>query len=420
MKKTVVSILLTSAVILSAFSGCTSKKTGSGGDVNDGTEKQVKIEFFQQKREAVETFNKIIAEFEKKYPNIKVEQNTVPDADKIFITRIASGDMPDVFTHWPTNAEFISLCKEDRVLNLTNEPFMKNVSPSILNNVTVNDKQYALPIALNFMGIFYNTQKFGELGLSVPKTYSELIDTMKAIKDAGEVPIILPDKDAWTISQSHGLIRGTILPDVRKFYDDFEAGRVGIKDNADQRRIVEKLLELRNYGQQNSLATGYDQAIGEFATGKGLMFLQGIWAIPSIKKANPDFEFSLFPIPGDTEADTKIGVGVDLAVAANPDGKHLDAVKTFMAFLAETSTAQMYADLDKSPSAINGVKSEVKETEEIAKLIGQGKVTTTIVYPPGVENEKRREIQQLIASKDIDDFLENYEKIYKQGLESMK
>ena len=42
------------------------------------------------------------------------------------------------------------------------------------------------------------------------------------------------------------------------------------------------------------------------------MYLQGIWAIPEIKKANPNIEVGVFPYP---IGDSKVVSGVDLLLA---------------------------------------------------------------------------------------------------------
>ena len=42
-----------------------------------------------------------------------------------------------------------------------------------------------VPFATNASGVIYNTEKFEELGLEVPKTWDEFIDTLQKIKDAG-------------------------------------------------------------------------------------------------------------------------------------------------------------------------------------------------------------------------------------------
>ena len=57
---------------------------------------------------------------------------------------------------------------------------------------------YGVPFATNASGVIYNTEKIEELGLEVPKTWDEFIDILQKIKDAGEQPLLMTYKDAWT------------------------------------------------------------------------------------------------------------------------------------------------------------------------------------------------------------------------------
>jgi len=393
----------------------TNEQTSATAETKEVTELKGKIEFFQMKREAVDTFNAIIEKFKEQYPSIEVEQNNIPDASQVLTTRMASNDAPDVFTHWPDRAEYKVLIDEGYVLDISNESFLENINPSIIEMIKYKGKSYMVPIALNAMGVFYNVQQFNELGLTIPNTYSEFVELLKKVKAAGKTPLMLPDKDAWTIEQSSCLLTGIWLPDIEGFYDKLQKGEISVKDEPMFRRHAEVLLELREYGQKDTLGTGYDQAIGEFASGKAVMFLQGIWAIPSIKKANPDFEFAMFPFPGEKPEDTKIVTGVDCAVAIAANSKNLELSKTFLSYLASTEAGQIYADLDGSPSAIKGVETKVKEYAAVVEVMNAGK---TFKYPydywkAGALDEDFKSVQNLIADKNIDEYLERQDTIFK-------
>lgn len=56
----------------------------------------IELEFFQNKREAVATFDKLIEKFESENPKIKIEQNHVPDAETVLKSRLARNRIPDI------------------------------------------------------------------------------------------------------------------------------------------------------------------------------------------------------------------------------------------------------------------------------------------------------------------------------------
>ena len=57
---------------------------------------KIELEFFTQKREAADTFDKIIAEFNASQDEIVVTQNIVPDSTSVLMSRAATGDLPDI------------------------------------------------------------------------------------------------------------------------------------------------------------------------------------------------------------------------------------------------------------------------------------------------------------------------------------
>lgn len=121
MKKKLLAALLAAMLLSTALAGCGDSEGGknTSGENGGGDAKTVEIEFFNQKREAVDTFNKVIDAFQAKNKNFVVKQNTVPDGATVLMTRASSDDMPDVLTHWPTDASYVQFAKEGRLKDLT-------------------------------------------------------------------------------------------------------------------------------------------------------------------------------------------------------------------------------------------------------------------------------------------------------------
>ena len=68
----------------------------------------LKIEFFQQKGEEgpQKGYKAIIEKFNEENPDIEIEMNTVPDAGTVLTSRISSGDIPVIFSDFPTQTQF--------------------------------------------------------------------------------------------------------------------------------------------------------------------------------------------------------------------------------------------------------------------------------------------------------------------------
>lgn len=420
MKKNGLIVWMVLCVALLGLAGCANnEESGSNNkeNVQDGSEVKAKtlkgqIEFFSHKKEAVDTFRAIIAEFNKEYPDIEVELVTVPNAQEVLISRINTGDAPDIFTVQPLGGDYKTFAKEGYMLDLTNEPFLKNANEQILNMTAYENKFFSLPIALNTTGVYYNKEMFDKQSLKIPSTHSEFIAAAKALKEAGVTPMIFPDKDAWTLGAFGERTIGLFVEDKGELFERVAKGEDSNVNSAAMRRLAEEVLELRQYGQPDPLGTGYDQAIAAFANGEAAMFYQGTWALPLIKKANPNLKFGMFPYSGDNEEDLKMSVNIDNAVSISAESKNLELSKLFVEFLSQTSSAQLYADMDGSPSAINGVVSSTEEFKDIQQRILDGKTFRLpgTYWANGMVGDFRNLLQNLILDQDVDKFLKDLDK----------
>ncbi len=381
----------------------------------------VEIEFFQQKREAVDSFQAVIDAFMEKNSNIKVTQNVVPDASTVLMTRAASNDIPDVMMHWPTDSQFVQFAQQGRVKALDDTEALGNVMDNYLDAVKFEDGHYyCIPFSGNFMGVFYDVDKFEAAGYEVPTTWDELIAIAEDIKAKGEIAFMFPDKDAWTLSQLQGNILGKDRPDTTEFYAQMKAGETTFQDDELTVQSWEKILQLHEYSQDDTLSLGYDQCISDFATGTGYMFPQGSWAAPSIEAANPDKNFDMFPMPNDS-GDFKQPLGLDtgLCLGVNEHGEDANiASEMFLNFIASAEGAQIYASLDHSPSCIQGVEADIPQGTGVVAILDEKGVLSTEVLPAGFEETKRSKIQQVLIDGDVTTLLTTMTEDYMAALAS--
>lgn len=425
--KKIFACLLAGLLALSSLSACNNSSTessGSGdggstaGDDAQGSGETVELEFVQQKREATETFDKVIEEFQAAHSNIVVKQNTVPDADQVLMGRAASNTLPDLMTHWPGNASFTAFCEEGKIIDITDADFVSNIDESYVNGILQDGKLYCIPVALNFMGVWYNVDKFTEAGYEIPKTWDEMIDIAKDIqsKGDGDYAFVLPDKDTWTIDQCLSNIYGKSLQDytIQDIYDAVGAGEKTFTDYPELVDAAEKAIELREYSNGDTLSLGYDAAVSEFATGTGYMFPQGSWVYASLKSANPDGNFAMFTMPND-DGDMRQPMGVDLAIAGSTNTSHEDEVMEFLAFMASKEGAQKYSELDGSPSCVNGVESNLDYASDILDTFAENGELSVSFRPGTYQDDYRAETQGLLIDKDVDSWIATITEVYREN-----
>lgn len=252
----------------------------------------------------------------------------------------------------------------------------------------------------------------------------ELIALAEEIKAKGETPFILPNKDSWTVSNLWSNIEARDLGSHEDEFEKMKAGEESFETIPEYKSGVEKMIQLLDYANEDSLALGYDQAINDFANGEGWMFLQGSWTLPSFLSANPDFNVEFTILPNDngkpiaTQA-VDTGFCVNAKVADEPE--KMEAIDKFLSFALSAEGAQIYTDNDKSPSCVTGVKAEVPQFQPFFDYVEANGFEADGAYPPtGFEDTKRGKIQNVLLDKDVDAFLKEMTNDWNQAVEDSK
>lgn len=192
MKKKMISLLLCFSMVV-ACAACGAEE--ESGEEKAASKDKITLEFYQTKREAVKSMDALIKKFNESQDRIVVEQNNVPDGQDLLMTRMASNDMPPIFTCYPGKEDFKKMTEQGAVVELTSESFLDNVLDGMKDIVTYDDKIYALPISASTLGIYVNKDLFAELGeTEYPETYDELLALYQKAEDNGITGAVFPIK----------------------------------------------------------------------------------------------------------------------------------------------------------------------------------------------------------------------------------
>ncbi|MDR1307242.1 MAG: extracellular solute-binding protein [Treponema sp.] len=381
----------------------------AGGRQNQGGGK-IKIEYFSLKRETAEIMDGLIADFEREYSNIDIEQTNVPDPARILQTRMSSGDTPEVFSSWP-NDTWRTQVKEGYVMDLSGFPAVNRIRDDARQYCQVDGRDYIIPVSYNTMGIFYNKDIFAKYGLSPPTDFAGLLRVCETLKANGVTPFLITGKGLEAPRQDFDVYQLTIS-DWEKFRDDVVARKVDMtKPYGGQiRELAGRIISLLAYAQDDVLGSERDQLLNDFAAGKGAMHINGSWSIPVIQNANPGMNFSMFPFPGVTADQTMVNVYPgDFALCISSESSHVNEARAFLEFLVRPQIALTYAEKDGSISCIKGVDYVAPQLQEQKTFIDTGRHT---VYPTAYWNMAQLDalgaaVQQLYMDKNIDGFLRN-------------
>ena len=345
---------------LAAITGLSLLGLSACSSQGESTDGKVTIEYFNQKGEMVDTLREIAKDFEKENPNVHVKVVNVPNAGEVLKTRVLAGDIPDVVNIFPQSIEFQEWAKAGYFEDLSNKDCLKRVKNHYANKYAIDGKIYNIPYTANAYGIYYNKDKFKELGLKVPETWDEFEKLVDTIIAKGETPFAIAGADTWTLNGYHQLALATSTGGGKEANDYLRFSKPNaIKSSDSVLKDDFRLLDLfRKKGamQTNWQGAGYTDVVGAFARGDALMTPNGSWAITAINAQDPKFNVGTFPFPGKQKGQSlTIGAG-DLAWSISSSSKHKKEANAFVEYMSRPEVMQKYYDVDGSPTAIEGVK----------------------------------------------------------------
>ena len=310
------------------------------------------------------------------------------DAGTVLKTRMAKNDMPDIVMMGGDN-NYTEVESAGMLVDLSDQDYISNIQDSYMQmvydvNKDKEEKAYGVPYATNASGVIYNVDKFEELGLEIPKTWDEFIDVLDQIKDAGEQPLLMTYKDAWTSLCPWNSMAPDLQPEG--FTDDRKEGKTTFVGTHEE--IVEKYLTLLDYAQDDFMGLTYDDGNKTFANGDSVMIINGNWAINQYKSANADLNVNMFALPASNdESKNYVTSGVDVLLGVCKDSANEDMAKEFVSFMMEPENAQTYIDDQFAFSAIKGVEQNNETVAGVKEDIANGKVANfpDHYYPSGFD-----------------------------------
>lgn len=290
-----------------------------------------------------------ISEFEKQYPQYKVEATYVPDAginDGKLMAAIASGDVPDVIIlnnqsmaySYAMQGAFEPL--DDYLADLKFDE--SAVNAQVLPLMKVNGTTYMLPQNTDISLLFYRTDLFEEVGLdpdSPPKTIEELdeyadkltkTDADGNVERYGFIPWLDAGVDAFIWPWQFG---------ANVFNNDTNSS------NLNSQPVIDCLKWQQTYAQKyspekiKSFISGLGAAFSPdhaFMTGKVAMTVQGNWFCNALSIYAPGLKYNVAAIPA-PENGRYGGSSINCNVAVVPRGAaNGEAGMAFAMFCAST------------------------------------------------------------------------------------
>ncbi len=268
------------------------------------------------------SWNAYIAEFNKMYPNIKIEIEGITDYASDSLLRLQGGDWGDIMMipavdKSDLSTYFLSYGSEEDVAKEVN----------YISDGIYDGQVYGIPSTAVGRGVLYNKKVFEKAGIKeLPKTPEEFLNALKAIKEKTDaIPLYTNYAAGWTMSAWDDYIGGTATGDAAYMNQTLLHTKDPFNDPGDGTGAynVYKILYDAVNGkliEDDYVTTDWEGSKGMLNNGEIGCMVLGSWAFPQMQQAGDhpeDIGYMPFPITVNGKQysaaapDYKYGINVD-------------------------------------------------------------------------------------------------------------
>jgi len=352
-------------------------------------EKQVTINYITSEPQEVETFERIIAIFEERNPNINVEIEGIPFGEyyTVIKTRLAGGDV-DVFVAGPGGV-MTDVVEGGYAADITGQPLLNNlyIDDMIRQVITFDGKIRGFVLNKYIYIVVYNRDLFDRYGVEEPKSvmvsFEELKEIAEAFNRKGLPPMACGLSEAW----ASGMLGQTITTQVTypdNIWIQIETGAEKLTGSR-YRRVAKAMVDFSDAGilDPNAAGTTYDGSISLFQQGKVPMVAAGNWTFVSFQQMNVG---SFVPIaPGVKTPVYQSMPGNIFCVNPKSPKPNFDAGLKFLEFITTKEAGQIFQDGTFQNTTVKGVQVDNPLLKSVDDLL-RSDYPTTLGLASSVQN----------------------------------
>lgn len=283
----------------------------------------------------------LVAAYTELRPNVTINIESRPggtEGDNIVKTRLATGDMTDIF-FYNSGSLLQALNPSDTLVDLSGEAFIENIVESFLPTVSQGEGIFGVPTGTAMGGgILYNKAIYEELGLSVPKTWDEFAANNAAIMEAGTPPVLATFGDTWTSQLFVLADYYNVAQAVPTFAEDYT-------NNAAKYATTPEAMAGFNYLQQgfeqgwwqtDYATTTFEQGLQLLADGEVAHYPMLSFALSTIATNNPDKieNIGFFAQPGTDAEKNGATIWMPAGTYIPKTTSNLEVATDFLGFIA--------------------------------------------------------------------------------------
>lgn len=313
------------------------------------------IKFWAMGAEA-EYVRKLVPEFEKRNPGIKIEVQQIPwtAAQEKLVTAFASDNTPDACqlgnTWVPQFAALNAIIPLDNFIKNSNQVKKEKYFDGIWETNVIGNKVFGIPWYIDTRVMYYRKDVFERAGYqNPPKTWNELFDLAKKIKS------LYPNQEKYAIYLPTNEFAPFIIFGM-------QAGSSILKNNDTEgnfsgKEFKEAFKFLTDFHKQKLAPMGISQVTNvyqAFAEEYFSIYISGPWNIPEFKnwmKGNLADKWMTAPMPGYENEYPGVSLAGGSSLVIFKNSKYKNEVWKFFEYLSEAKTQiQFYTLLNNLPA----------------------------------------------------------------------
>jgi len=391
---------------------------GPSQDAAKGTG-PVTIEIVQWWQPEMKTgsFEKVISDFEAKYPNIKVKSINLPYAQMLEQITIgnASGTLSDVLgVNPPWLSDFI---KQGIVEPLDTYIAKDNFDVNQLaNRLIIDNKQWIFPVTTFLYPMYYNVDHFREAGLTeAPKNWDEFIAYARklTVSSKNQYGWVIPLGLANPNGAQHEILSWAWSGGNRALKDGLPN-----MDNPGVKAAVNHVVTLHKEGLlvPGAFTKVEQEKVEDFSSGRASMMISSMAHINLLRQRNANLNFDIFMVPGPAGYTGKPGLSMaGWWIGMSQKGKNKDAAfKLVQHFLDKDQNSHITSNANAFPGNKNSRPDFVSTDPLFAKAFEMYQKVDLLnefnglPNAPGLQRAFVEEMHALLEGKqDVDTTLKN-------------
>lgn len=376
MKKKLLCTVLSSAMMLSFMGGAVSVSA------SEGVSGEVNVIHYLTETAKLQALDELIQGFEAENPGVTVnaESTSMDNYTDVVKLKVSTGEAPDIIFGSPKT--YSDLVSGGVIADLTDQEFTSRIAEGAATNVTIDGKVYGIPLDQMANVVFYNKDIFAELGLEVPKTYSEFIDVCKKLQENGYAACAAGYQDAISLGANiYTIFFGAPYLQADHYAEEMMSGEKSAHDYESLAQALTQWREIMAFQNEDQKTIDTDRAEQLFANGEAGMIIIGTWGLGAIMNYNPDGNYGGFMFPSEeTAEDNAIPVATDDTWMVANNSENQEAAVAFCEYMTRPEVNAKWCGTTGQLSALNDVTVDTlpAAAQEVADVIASSTVSSWI------------------------------------------